>query len=140
VTEVGAMNIFFVFKTNEGKTELVTAPLDRGDILPGVTRRSILDLARNWAATHPEHKDLEVNERWITMGEVKQASDEGRLLEAFGAGTAVVIAPVKGIAYNGEEISIPTGEKAGPLAQSVWTALTDIQYGRSAHESWSVKV
>lgn len=46
VTEVGAMNVFFVLKTRDGKTELVTAPLTDGTILPGVTRRSVLDLAR----------------------------------------------------------------------------------------------
>jgi branched-chain amino acid aminotransferase len=140
ITEVGAMNIFFVIKNAEGKSELITGPLTRGDILPGVTRRSILELARDWAANKPEYSDLVVTERFLSMKEVKLASDEGRLMEAFGAGTAVVIAPVKGIVYEGSEIIIPTGEEAGPLAQSIWTAITDIQYGRAHHDSWSVKL
>ncbi len=141
ITEVGAMNIFFVFKTLDGKTELVTAPLGRGDILPGVTRRSIIEMTKEWSKSNDgKHSDLIVNERFVTMGEVKQASDEGRLLEAFGAGTAVVIAPVKGIKYKNEDINIPTGEEAGPLAQEIWTSLTDIQYGRKDHPSWSIKI
>ncbi len=46
ITEVGSMNVFFVWVNSNGKKEIVTPPLDRGDILPGVTRRSILELAR----------------------------------------------------------------------------------------------
>jgi branched-chain amino acid aminotransferase len=61
------------------------------------------------------------------------------LLEAFGAGTAAVVSPVKGILYEGEEIHIPTGDKAGPLALRLWKALGDIQYGRIEHP-WSVLV
>lgn len=140
ITEVGAMNIFFVFKRKDGKTELVTAPLTRGDILPGVTRRSILEMTREWAKSNPDHSDLVVSERWVGMKEVATAAKEGRLMEAFGAGTAVVIAPVKGIMYEGAEIKIPTGEGVGPLAQEVWSSIMDIQYGRKEHPSWSVTV
>ncbi len=46
ITEVGAMNVFFVWENEDGKKEIVTPPLDRGDILPGVTRRSVVELAR----------------------------------------------------------------------------------------------
>ena len=59
------------------------------------------------------------------------------MLEVFGAGTAVVISPVKGIVYNDQEINVPTGEHAGPLANSVWKTLYDIQYGKIEHP-WSV--
>lgn len=52
--------------------ELVTAPLTRGDILPGVTRQSILELAR-------ELNEFEVNERFVTMGEIRTAAKEGRV-------------------------------------------------------------
>jgi len=135
VTEVGAMNIFFVLRRADGGKELVTAPLTRGDILPGVTRRSILELAREWVKEDPS---LTVSERWLTMREVVAAGRKGDLLEAFGAGTAVVIAPVKGIMYDGEEVKLPTGEEIGPVAKQMWTAVTDIQYGRAPHPSWSV--
>ena len=46
ITEVGSMNVFFVWVNDDGAKEIVTPPLGRGDILPGVTRRSILELAR----------------------------------------------------------------------------------------------
>lgn len=72
VTEVGAMNIFFLFKKPNGKLELVTPPLTRGDILPGVTRASVLDIARTW----PEY---EVSERFLSIHEIKAAQKEGRV-------------------------------------------------------------
>ena len=92
VTEVGSMNVFVVMRTASGQVELVTAPLS-GDILPGVTRRSILDLAR----ADPASVGVDVvSERVFTMPEVVAASRDGRLLEVFGAGTAAVVCPVRG--------------------------------------------
>jgi|EP01033_Poteriospumella_lacustris_P000003 branched-chain amino acid aminotransferase len=133
VAEVGAMNIFFVIKNAQtGEKELITPTLEGGDILPGVTRDSIIEIAKTWT-------NVKVSERVINMGEVVAASKEGRLLEAFGAGTAAVISPVKGIVYNGEEIHVPTGENVGEVAQSLWNTLTSIQYGKIPHP-WSVKI
>mmetsp|Transcript_30321 Transcript_30321/g.34889 ORF Transcript_30321/g.34889 Transcript_30321/m.34889 type:complete len:394 (+) Transcript_30321:212-1393(+) len=129
ITEVGAMNVFFVLIDKNGKKQIITPPLDRGDILPGVTRRSIIDLARTW-------QEFEVSERNITMEEVCDASKEGRLLEAFGAGTAAVVTPINCIEYKGNEIDIPA---TGKVTQRVWDELTDIQYGKIDHP-WSVKV
>ena len=143
VTEVGAMNIFFVLNNPKtGKLELTTAPLTRGDILPGVTRRSILDLARSWGdKVLIGGKQVTVTERWLTMGEVADAAAKGNLVEAFGAGTAVVISPVKSILYKDKEIHVPTGEKAGMFAQKLWKDITDIQYGRvEGPAGWSVRV
>lgn len=134
VTEVGAMNIMFVIRKKDGTPELITAPLDRGDILAGVTRYSVLDLARDG-----KFGDMEVSERWLTMGEVEEAEKEGRLMESFGVGTAAIISPVSAIHYKGRDIQVPTGDDIGPIAKSIWTAITDIQYGRVEHE-WSVKV
>ena len=131
VTEVGAMNVFFVIESKSGGTELITAPLD-GTILPGVTRRCILELAR-------ESGEMIVSERDLGMKEIVEASKEGRLLEAFGAGTAAVVAPIKTIMFQGEDINLPTGEVIGPTAQAMWDRITDIQYGRVEHE-WSVIV
>ena len=74
ITEVGTMNIFCYLINEEGNKELVTPPLD-GVILPGVTRRSILDLAREWG-------EFQVSERRLTMGEFVKASEEGRV--SFG--------------------------------------------------------
>ena len=92
------MNIFFVLRHRGSDTvELVTAPLDRGDILPGVTRRSILELARGWSEQEgvsssssgsgsSSGSSMRVSERWLPMSELVEAAEEGRLLEAFGAG------------------------------------------------------
>jgi len=144
ITEVGAMNIFFVMKKKDGSgVEMVTAPLTRGDILAGVTRDSILTLARDWHANkgygHGVIQNMEVSERWLTMGEVVEAQKEGRLLESFGAGTAAVVSPVRSIIYKEQEIEVPTGDHAGPVAMHVWNTLRDIQYGYVAHP-WSVPI
>ena len=71
---------------------MVTAPLD-GTILPGVTRDSMLAMLR-------EEGEYKVTERIYTLKEVLKALDEGRLIEAFGSGTAAIVSPVKGIKYN----------------------------------------
>jgi branched-chain amino acid aminotransferase len=126
VTEAGTMNFFVVWRTRDGKTELVTAPLD-GTILPGVTRASILELAKSWG-------NVSVVERPFTIAEVIDAINEHRLMEAFGAGTAAVVSPVKMINFKGVDYKIPLDEKdasagAGPIAARCWKELLDIQYG-----------
>ena len=84
VTEVGASNFFVVWRTRDGKIQLVTAPLGNKIILDGVTRASVLTLARERLLD-----ELEVVERKFTMYEIEEAFEEGRLVEAFAAGTAV---------------------------------------------------
>jgi branched-chain amino acid aminotransferase len=92
VTEAGASNFFVVWKTREGKTQLVTAPLDDKVILDGVTRRSVLDLAAERLTTGWEEvQPLEIEERKFTMKELEEAIEERRLIEAFAAGTAVCL-------------------------------------------------
>ena len=76
----------------KGQKELATAPLN-GVILPGVTRQSVLDLARSWG-------EFKVSEREFTMFDLVKAIEQKRLLEAFGAGTAAIISPVNGINFN----------------------------------------
>ncbi|EGW31246.1 branched chain amino acid aminotransferase [Spathaspora passalidarum NRRL Y-27907] len=99
ITEVGAMNVFFAFVNEDGTKELVTPPLD-GMILPGVTRDSTLELAR--AKLDP--KEWSVNERKLTIHEVKERADKGELLEAFGTGTAAIVSPIDNIEFNGKNI------------------------------------
>ena len=132
VTEVGAMNVFFFLKTEDGNTmELVTPPLTRGDILPGVTRQSILEWTKTW-------DEFEVNERIVTLPEIKRAAMENRLIEAFGAGTAAVVTPISCIQYKGEDIEIPA---TGELTKRVFRDLIGIQYGTmDGPEGWSVKI
>jgi branched-chain amino acid aminotransferase len=133
VGEVGTSNLFVVWKNEQGEKEIITAPLD-GTILAGVTRDSILALARERL---PEFK---VTEALFTMPQVVRAAKEGRLMEAFGAGTAVVTAPVKRIHYMGSDIDVPLqqGKEAGPIAEQMLQWITDIQYGREEGHPWSV--
>jgi len=136
VTEVGTMNQFFYWKKPDGSgNELVTAPLSHGTILPGVTRDSVLTLAREW-------NDFEVSERVFTMHEIIDAIESGRMIEAFGTGTAAVVSPVCNIHFNGVDYPIPLdpsdpSAKIGKLTGTVWKAVTDIQYGRVKHD-WGV--
>lgn len=131
LVEVGTMNIFIYMKKTNSEYELVTPPLD-GLILPGVTRKSLLDLARKWG-------EFQVSERHINMKEIIQVSSENRLLEIFGAGTACVVCPVGSISYMGKTISVPTESSPNPLYKRFSSTLKDIQYGRLPSE-WSVPV
>jgi branched-chain amino acid aminotransferase len=114
--EVGSMNIFFVI---DG--EIITPQLN-GSILPGVTRDSVIQLARHW--------NIPVTERRISIDELMEAHRGGRLGEIFGSGTAAVISPVGEIKY-GDSVVTVAGGKVGPMAEKFYKTLTDIQYGRA---------
>ena len=81
------MNVFAFFDHGNGRKELVTPPLDQGIILPGVTRRSIIELVSEWG-------EFEVTERKVTMKEIVETNNEGKLVEMFGAGTAAIVSPI----------------------------------------------
>jgi branched-chain amino acid aminotransferase len=135
VTEAGASNFFCVIRSKvTGKLELITAPLDDKIILDGVTRRSVLELARERLAG-----EVEVVERKYTMADLASAHDEGRLVEAFAAGTAFFVAPVTKIHFRGKDI-VPTklgGEDTYTDKIKQW--LVQIMYGKVEHE-WAVVV
>lgn len=138
VTEVGTMNQFFFWKNKEtGRNELITAALD-GTILPGVTRDSVLQLCRSWG-------EFDVTERKYTLHEVIAACNEGRMIEAFGAGTAAIVAPVNGFKFGDKEYAIPLDAsnpqaKIGKLTLRLADTIMGIQYGRVSHNDWSVLV
>ncbi|XBW37013.1 hypothetical protein QEN19_002593 [Hanseniaspora menglaensis] len=135
ITEVGTMNVFFAFKNSEtGKKELVTAPLD-GTILEGVTRDSVLTLCRD----NLDPAEWEVNERYLSIDEVKERADKGELIEAFGSGTAAVVSPIKNIGYLGQDINVPLqeGKQSGKLTEDVMNWIADIQYGVVQKENWT---
>ena len=126
VEEVGTSNIFFLI---DG--ELITPPLE-GSILPGITRDSVLQLARDWG--YP------VDERRITIDEVIEAGKKGTLQESFGTGTAAVISPVGEFAYRDDRITINNGS-AGELATRLYDELQAIQFGdREDPHKWRVRV
>ena len=114
VEEVGTMNLFFLIGD-----ELITPPLE-GTILPGVTRDSVIHLAKDWG--------IKASERRLSIDEIFAASKKGSLKEVFGSGTAAVISPVGEIHHEGQKI-IVNGNKIGPLAQKLYDEITGIQYG-----------
>jgi len=122
IEEVGAMNIFFLVDD-----EILTPNLT-GSILPGITRYSVITLAKKWG--------MKISERKITIDEIFKAYDEGRLKEVFGSGTAAVISPVGEIRYGDKAISIGDGTP-GETAMKFYNTLTDIQYGKTKDsENW----
>ena len=114
VEEVGTMNLFFLIED-----ELITPPLE-GTILPGVTRDSVIHLARDWG--------IRTSERRLSIDEVFASSKKGTLKEVFGSGTAAVISPVGEIHHEREKIII-NDNKIGPLSQRLYDEITGIQYG-----------
>lgn len=134
VTEVGTMNMFAAIRNKEtGQKELVTAPLD-GTILEGVTRDSVLQLAREKLA--PE--GWMISERKYTMHELAEASQEGRLIEAFGAGTAAIVSPIRSISWKGQlvDCGLKETEESGEIALRMKDWMEARQYGDEEHE-WS---
>lgn len=126
VEEVGSMNIFFVIGD-----ELIT-PMLNGSILSGVTRDSVITLARSWG--------MKVAERKISIDEVYAANERGELKEIFGSGTAAVISPVGHMKFDGREITIGDGG-VGPISARLFKELMDIQYGRAEDRfGWTLPV
>ncbi|KDR70050.1 hypothetical protein GALMADRAFT_230375 [Galerina marginata CBS 339.88] len=144
VTEVGAMNVFIAVKREDGDVDLITPALD-GTILPGITRESTLALANAHTSgkVHlpgvPQTLRLHTHERDLTMAEIAKYHEEGRLLESFGVGTAVVVAPIGRIGWKGKDLVLPAYEGGlGPIGQGLWTTIVDIQTGKKDYEGWSV--
>ncbi|CAK7201693.1 hypothetical protein SEUCBS139899_004402 [Sporothrix eucalyptigena] len=135
-TEAGASNFFVMLKSREtGQLQLITAPLDDRLILDGVTRRSIVQLARERLAG-----EVEVVERRYTIAEVIEAHAEGRLVEAFAAGTAYFVAPVSLVHHRGQDIPFPMESAAGgKYALQIKSWISDIMYGREDH-AWGLVV
>ena len=115
VEEVGAMNIFFKI---DGK--IYTAPCN-GTVLPGVTRRSCIELLKDWG--------YEVIEDKIAIVDIMKAGHDGTLEEVFGTGTAAVVSPVKELDWKGDKVFIGDGQ-IGPVTQKLYDAMTGIQWGK----------
>lgn len=132
-TETGASQFFVEWRDREGRrAQLVTAPLDDRLILDGVTRRSVLQLARERLGG-----ELEVVERRYTIDEVFEAEQEGRLVGSFAAGTAYFVTPVSLIHHRGKEVSFDIGNgEGGKYTQALKNWLKDIMYGGENH-TWA---
>ncbi len=126
IEEVGAMNIFFVI---DG---VVVTPALQGSILSGITRKSCLDIVRSWG--------LKAEERRISIDEIVDAYNAGKLDEVFGTGTAAVISPVGHLRY-GDLVMTINDNKIGAISQRLYDELTGIQWGRVEDKfGWTVKI
>lgn len=126
IEEVGSMNIAFVID------KVLVTPPATGTILEGVTRDSVLQLAKDSGTV--------VEERPIRVTEVFNAARDGTLTEVFGMGTAAVISPVSELSYKKQSVLINNG-KVGPLAQQLFNDLSDIQRGiKPDDHRWMVPV
>ncbi|EAT87499.1 branched chain amino acid aminotransferase [Parastagonospora nodorum] len=137
ITEAGASNFFIVWRTKEGGLQLVTADLNEKIVLDGVTRRSILELARAKLTAEQEGLEkLEIVERKFNIFDIVEASKEGRIVEAFAAGTAWFVAPISQIHFRGQDIEIPMKKgEIGEYADAFRTWLQGIMWGSDGMES-----
>ena len=126
VEEVGAMNVMFKI---DG--EIVT-PMLTGSILPGITRKSCIEILRSWG--------YKVTERLISVDEVIKAAKDGKLEEAWGTGTAAVVSPIGHLFYDGVDYTV-SDNKIGELTQKLYDELTGIQWGKREDKyGWVYKV
>ncbi len=124
IEEVGAMNVMFKI---DG--EIVT-PMLSGSILPGITRKSCVELLKS--------EGYKVSERLISIDELKDAMENGKLEEAWGCGTAAVVSPIGELCYKGKKYTINNG-KIGDVTQHLYDTLTGIQWGKRPDPfSWTV--
>jgi branched-chain amino acid aminotransferase len=127
IEELGGMNLFFVY--NDG--HVVTPALD-GTILRGITRDSVVTLIKD--------RGIEIEERKITLDEVRDGLNSGSIVEVFACGTAAVITPI-GQFKSREEIIGSSDAEPGALTASLREELTGIQYGKVAdRHNWLVKL
>ncbi len=115
IEEVGAMNVMFKI---DG--EIVT-PMLSGSILPGITRKSCLEVLKN--------EGYKVSERLLSIDELEAAMENGTLEEAWGCGTAAVVSPIGELCYKGKKYAVSEG-KIGEVTQHLYDTLTGIQWGK----------
>ena len=115
IEEVGAMNVMFKIAG-----EIVT-PMLTGSILPGITRKSCIEVLKKEGYT--------VHERLLSIDELKAAMENGTLEEAWGCGTAAVVSPIGELFYQGVHYPVNNGQ-IGEVTQHLYDTLTGIQWGR----------
>jgi len=126
VEEVGTSNIFFLIGD-----ELITPPLS-GSILPGVTRNSVIQIAKNWG--------IHVSERPLSMDEILAASSAGTLKEVFASGTAAIVSPVGQIYYR-EKLHVINEGKIGEITEKLYNEILQIRYGEKEDPfGWRVRI
>ena len=126
IEEVGSMNVMFKIAG-----EIVTPKLT-GSILPGITRKSCIEVLKDEGYT--------VSERLLSVDELGEALKNGTLEEAWGCGTAAVVSPIGELVYKDKMYTINNGE-IGEVTHHLYKTLTDIQWGRSIDKyGWTVEI
>jgi branched-chain amino acid aminotransferase len=126
VEEVGTMNIFFMID------DTLVTPALTGSLLPGITRKSVLELAADWG--------MKSEERTVSIDQLTKAAEDGSLTEMFGSGTAAIISPVNEFCYKDVPYLLPAPQP-GPVAVNLFETLLAIQYGQQKDPfGWIVEV
>ena len=126
IEEVGAMNVMFKI---DG--EIITPELT-GSILPGITRKSCIEVLRS--------KGYKVTERLLSVDELTKAMEDGKLEEAWGCGTAAVVSPIGKLFYDDKEYVVNNNE-IGSVTQELYDTLTGIQWGKLEDTyGWTVEI
>lgn len=126
IEEVGTSNVFFLI---DG---VFVTPSLEGTILNGITRKSVIELLKHWGET--------VEERRITIDELHDAWQQGKISEAFATGTAAVISPIGTLGWKDAEMTFNDG-KIGKYSQKIYDTLYDIQTGNQEDPlNWIVKL
>ena len=126
IEEVGAMNVMFLINGT------VVTPKLTGSILPGITRKSIIELLKD--------EGRKVEERLLSVDELAAAMADGSLEEAWGCGTAAVVSPIGELCYK-DQVYIVNEGRIGALTQHLYDTLTGIQWGKAEDRfNWTVRV
>jgi branched-chain amino acid aminotransferase len=127
IEEAGTMNVIFVIDNI-----LITPSEDKDTILKGITKRSVLQIAKDWG--------LQVEERKVTVEEIISALENGTLQDAFGAGTAATIAPISLIGYEGKNYTLPPVESR-EISNKIKAYINDYKLGKTEDKyNWLVTV
>ena len=127
IEEAGTMNVIFMINDT-----LITPDEGKDTILKGITKRSVLEIAKDWG--------YKVEERRVTVEEIVNAMKEGTLQEAFGAGTAATIAPISLIAYDGVDYTLPPVEER-EFSNKVKEYINGYKKGREEDKyNWLMKI
>ncbi|MBR3310443.1 MAG: branched-chain amino acid aminotransferase [Solobacterium sp.] len=126
IEEVGAMNVMFKISGT------VVTPALSGSILPGITRKSIIEMLKK--------EGYKIEERRLSVEELAQAMKDGTLEEAWGCGTAAVVSPIGELCYK-DQVYIVNEGKIGELTQHLYDTLTGIQWGKTEDTyGWTVQL
>ena len=126
IEEVGAMNVMFKIDGT------IVTPMLSGSILPGITRKSCIEVLKN--------AGYKVEERLLSVDELLAAMQSGTLEEAWGCGTAAVVSPIGQLYYGGQTYTI-NDNKIGKVTQELYDKLTGIQWGKIEDTyKWTVQI